>query len=117
MGTPTPSRTREIPISTGLTSNMRTMENAAPTIGIAYLPRRFPDGLAYFRSKKIVETHVAKYANARRNTAELMRSDRPPSRLATYAALQRMIRPTYGVWNLLCFRLKARGRSPSMAIA
>src|SRR5467141_4611949 len=108
---------REIPMSRGLTRPIRTREKNEPTKGMTRFPLSSRDTLGCFRSKRIVEMQVMKYTNARRNTAELIRSVRPPSKLATYAVRQRTINPRYGVLNLACDRLKASGKSPSIDIA
>src|SRR6266571_8886634 len=82
-GMPIARRMREIPMSKGLTRPIRTREKNAPTTGMTRFPLSPRETRGCFCSKRIVETQVMKYTNARRNTAELMRSVRPPSKLAT----------------------------------
>src|SRR5947209_19021844 len=103
---------REIPMSKGLTRPIRTREKNAPTTGMRRFPLSPRDTLGCFRSRRIVEMQVMKYTKTRRNTAELMRSVRPPSKLATEAVRQRTINPMYGGLNLEWYGLNVFGNNP-----
>src|SRR6266571_672067 len=116
-GMPAAKSARETAICRGSTRTIRRTENAAPKKGTTIFPRSSEAIRGCRFANRMAERHVARYATARRNTDALISAANPPTRLATYAAEQRTIRPTYGVRNLPCRRLNAFGRNPSNDIA